>query len=298
MNLGIDFGGTNIKLGMFSEDASVIKFQEQKVAELLPDELLTELLRIIKEFIEDEKFNRGGLAIKGLVDRERGAVINDIGVANYFASVNLRDILEHEFGFPFIIDNDARAYAFGEYKFGAGKGFNSIVVLTLGTGAGCSAVINNRLYYSNDPFSGILGGHLSIDRNGPECPCGSRGCLELYCSATAFKKIVLENHPELKNEAGDVLKTFFKKVEDKIEYQKTLNEFQKNLALGIVNLIHAYGPEAVIIGGGIMNSSEIILPEVLKMVNTMAWTHPRGKVTILPSMLGNKAAAIGAAFLE
>ena len=298
MNLGIDFGGTNIKLGIFSEDAAIIKFHEQKVAELLPDELLTELIRIIKEFVGDVKINRGGLAIKGLVDREKGAVINDIGVANYFASVSLRDILEKEFEFPFIIDNDARAYTYGEYKFGAGRGFSSIVVLTLGTGAGCSAVINNKLYYSNDPFSGILGGHLSIDRNGPECPCGSRGCLESYCSATAFKKIILENHHEMQNESGDIIELFFRNVKGNSEYQKTLHEFQKNLALGVVNLIHAYGPEAVIIGGGIMNSSEIILPEVKKMVNKMAWTHPRGKVKILASLLGNKAAAIGAAFLE
>lgn len=298
MNLGIDFGGTNIKLGLFGEDISIIKFHEQKVAELGSDELLKELINIIRRFIGNEKIKKGGLAIKGLVDKNKGIVINDIGIANYFASINLKDLLEKEFDIPFIIDNDARAYTYGEYKYGAGKGYHSIVVLTLGTGAGCSAVINDKLYYSDDPFSGILGGHISIDRNGPECPCGSRGCLELYCSATAFTKTVSQNHPELNIKSDDILKLFFEKVEGSEDYKNTLKEFQENLALGIVNLIHAYGPQAVIIGGGIMNSSKLILPEVEKIVNKRAWTFPRGKVKILASSLGNKAAAIGAAFLE
>ncbi|MGD8778687.1 MAG: ROK family protein [Ignavibacteria bacterium] len=297
MRLGIDFGGTNLKIGLYDEDANVLAFDEARLKEVFEETGVEKgLLITLKKYFDGYEITKAGLAIKGLVDRKSGRLFNDIGIANVFAGTNMKTLLEKEFGVPFTIENDARAYTYGEYKFGAGKGYESIVVMTLGTGLGCSAVINKELYYSSDPLSGVLGGHISIDRNGPECPCGSRGCLESYCSATAFAKQVKANHPELEKEK-DVLPVFFNNALHNKPYQKTLAEFNENLALGIVNLIHAYGPEAVILGGGVMNSSKQIIPAVQKIVDKRAWTYPKGKVKVLLSELGNKAASIGAAFL-
>ena len=126
---------------------------------------------------------------------------------------------------------------------------------------------------------------------------GFKGCLELYCSATAFTKQVKTVHPEL-SDTDDTLPLFFKAVSLNPAYQKTLSKFNENLAMGVINVIHAYGPEAVIIGGGLMNSSEYIIPPVQEIVDKRAWTYPRGKVKILKSKLGNRAASLGAAFLE
>ena len=297
MRIGIDFGGTNLKVGVFSDNAEVLAFDEILFKEVHQKYGIEKgLINTLHTYFSKYKISSGGLAIKGLVERATGKLINDVGIANEFAGTNLKELLEKEFNIPFLIENDARAYTYGEYKFGAGQGYDSIVVMTLGTGLGCSAVINKELYYSSDPLSGVLGGHISIDRNGPECPCGNKGCLELYCSATAFAKQVKSKHPELTNEE-DVLPVFFNGIDNK-GYQETLNEFQENLAIGIVNVIHAYGPEAVILGGGVMKSHKVIIPGVQKNVDKRAWTYPKGKVKVLPSKLGNKAAALGVAFLK
>lgn len=297
MRLGVDFGGTNLKIGIYNENADEQAFEEIPLKKASEEHGYDEgLFRILQKFFEKYHITRGGLAIKGLVNRETGELINDIGAGNIFANTNLKNLLQKEFGIPFVIENDARAYTYGEYKFGAGIDYDSIVVMTLGTGLGCAAVINKELYYSSDPLGGVLGGHLTIDRNGPECPCGSRGCLESYCSATALKKIIGENHPELK-EKENILEMFFDNSLENKKYNETLKEFHNNLALGIVNVIHAYGPEAVVLGGGVLNSSYKIIPYVQEIVDKRAWTYPKGKVKILKSKLGNRAASIGVAFL-
>ena len=169
--------------------------------------------------------------------------------------------------------------------------------MTLGTGLGCSLIVDEKPYQGCDTLGGLLGGHISIDKNGPECPCGNKGCLELYCSATALTKKVKSLFHEF-NESENILKEFFTAVsKGEKKYMQVLHEFQDNLAIGIVNIVHAYGPDVVVLGGGIMNSADIILPRLIELVHKRAWTFPRRKVKIKVSELGNKAAAIGAAFL-
>ncbi|MBI1938840.1 MAG: ROK family protein [Ignavibacteriales bacterium] len=299
MRIGIDFGGTNVKFGLFEENGTTNKFSVKKLVELKSSNnlLLFNLLEETKKFIGDEKISCGGLSIKGLVNRKTGALINDIGAANEFAGVNLQKIFSEKLSTPFVIDNDARAYAFGEWRFGTGRNFDSVIVMTLGTGVGCAAVIDGKLFGSENPTSGVLGGHISIDRNGDECACGSRGCLELYCSASAFEKKVLNTFPEL-NEKETPLKIFFDESEKNSEYKILLEEFRENLAIGIINIIHAYGIDKIILGGGLMKSHEKIIPGLIEIVRRRAWTVPKGNVEILPAQLEDKAACIGAAFLD
>lgn len=298
MRIGIDFGGTNVKFGLFEEDGTTYRFSIKKVTELRdPDGLLAGLINEASHFAGSEKLSGGGLSIKGLIDRKKGEVINDIGVGNELAGINLKGLLSEKLNTPFVIDNDARSYAFGEWKFGAGKGFNSAIVITLGTGIGCAAVIDGKVFGSESPMSGVLGGHISIDRNGEECPCGSRGCLELYCSASAFERSVLKRFPELKGHVTP-LKVFFDQSESNADYKILADEFRFNLAMGVINVIHAYGIDRVILGGGLMKSHEKIIPGVTEIVRWRAWTVPKGNSVILPAELEDKAACIGAAFLD
>jgi glucokinase len=297
MRIGIDFGGTNIKAGIFSRDGKAVAFREEKLEKFLGSgNLLNNLIEFAKEIVKEYQVVAGGLAIKGMVNTKEGKVVADIGAGNLLAGYNLRDSFSQALGIPFAVDNDARAYAWGEWLFGAGKDTSVMVCMILGTGIGCSVVMRGKPYQGRNSLDGLLGGHISIDRNGPVCSCGNRGCLELYCSATALSKRVREAHPELKQKR-EVLPVFFNLVRQKGgAYQETLYQFQKDLAIGVVNVINAYGPEMVVLGGGIMNSSDIILPKLREMVYGMAWTVPRGKVKIEVSKLGNKAAALGIAF--
>lgn len=297
MRIGIDFGGTNVKVGIFQENGAVISFDEFKVKDLEDvGEFVPSLIDRVTQLAQGHILRGGGLASKGLVDRHQGIVLDDIGAGKSLGGLNIRDAFQNAMNIPFIVDNDARAYAWGEAAFGAGRDYGTIVCMTLGTGLGCALIKEGRPYEGSDPMGGLLGGHISIDRNGPRCSCGNTGCLELYCSATALHKMIKNQHAELLKFA-DPLPLYFNKVADGDQrYQVTFREFQYNLAIGIVNVIHAYGPDVVILGGGLMNSADIIIPGVKEMIGKMSWTYPRGKVAILSSELGNRAAAKGIAF--
>ncbi|RKY57816.1 MAG: hypothetical protein DRP96_09360 [Candidatus Neomarinimicrobiota bacterium] len=296
MRLGIDFGGTNVKFGLFEEDGREIAFRQLTLADLSQNNLLENLVSAAKAFIGDRNVTKGGFAAKGLVNPDTGIWHRDVGERQYFADVNLRDVFTRELGSPFAVDNDARAYAWGEWLFGAGRGSNPMVCMTLGTGIGSALVIDGKPYKGADPAGGLLGGHISIDRNGPVCSCGNRGCLELYCSATALTQRVLNSHADLQG-FEDILIQFFDEIrQGNREYRKTLRSFIDDLAIGIVNVIHAYGPQTVVLGGGVMNSADLILPELIDKVHSMAWTFPRKSVEIKNGELGNRAAALGIAF--
>jgi glucokinase len=298
LRLGIDFGGTNIKTGIFSDDGKPIVFLENKLAEFTNGgDLLTNLIDHVKRISKDYQITSGGMAIKGLVNTETGILEDDIGAGALLAGKDLKDAFGSALQIPFQVDNDARSYAWGEYNFGAGIGSSAMVCMTLGTGVGSAVIAGGKPYYGSDPLGGLLGGHISIDKNGPLCPCGNKGCLELYCSATALTKRVLISHPEFE-EKDNALLEFFKMIEQSDQkYFKTLYEFQDDLAIGIVNAIHAYGPDTVVLGGGVMKSGHLIIPRLTELVHEAAWTFPRKKVQIKISQLGNKAAALGIAFM-
>ena len=297
MRFGMDYGGTNIKTGLFSDDGQVISFIEKELSGFSDQgDLLDNLITHAREFCADYHPDKGGLAIKGLVNTRAGVVEEDIGAGSLLAGKNLREAFGKALNIPFFIENDARAYAWGEWKFGAGKDSKVMVCMTLGTGLGCALVVDSKPYEGSNPLGGTLGGHISIDRNGPECPCGNRGCLELYCSATAFKNRIVKAHPEFEKES-DILLAFFKALNNKnTKYESSLRYFQEDMAIGIVNVIHAYGPDMIVLGGGVMNSSEHILPGLIELVHEMAWTFPRSTVKLCPGKLGNKAATLGVAF--
>ncbi len=299
MRIGIDFGGTNLKTGIFSEDGKLLFFVENKLSEFTESgDLLDNLVAHAKAVSGNYKLTSGGLAIKGLINTDTGVLEDDIGAGALLAGKNLKEAFGEKLNIRFKVENDARAFAWGEYKFGAGQESKAMVCMTLGTGFGCAVIVDGKPFYGSDVLGGLLGGHISIDRNGSECPCGNRGCLELYCSATAFTERVIEAHQELKN-SNNILPEFFEKIKNKEEkYFNTLYAFQDDLAIGIVNAIHAYGPDMVVLGGGVMNSAQIILPRLVELVQKRAWTFPRKKVQINSAQLGNKAATYGVAFLN
>lgn len=299
MRLGIDFGGTNLKVGVFSDDGEEKFFKEGLIKDIRnTDDLLQDILGYAKHIVGDYNLTQGGLAVKGLVNKETGILESDIGLANEFSGINLKNTFGDFFNIPFLIENDARSYAWGEWLYGAGRNSKVMSCLTLGTGFGSALVKDGKPYEGSDSLGGILGGHISIDKNGPECACGNRGCLELYCSATALKERILNEIPGLSKES-DPVKVYFENIRRKKNgSEKVLDDFLDDLAIGIVNVVHAYGPEIVVLGGGVMKSDDIIIPRINKIVSKRAWTVPRGKVSIVKSKLGNRAATLGAAFLN
>ncbi len=296
MRLGLDLGGTNLKMGIFDETGKEWDFRSVPVSEISTQNGLWDgILKTSTEFAAPHSITSLGLSIKGLVASD-GTMCDDIGLAAHFRGLNLKNSLENQFGVPSKVVNDARAYSWGEYKFGAGKGSQIMICLTLGTGVGCAIVSDGKPWFGADPTGGILGGHISIDRNGPECPCGNRGCLEGYCSAPALRNRILHAHQNLASEK-DVLTAFFSKIrQGEQTYKALLEEWSTDLALGIVSLVHTCGADCVVIGGGVAESADVFLPFVQRIVHQRAWTYPRGITRIESAVLSNRAATLGAAF--
>lgn len=295
MRFGMDYGGTNVKAGLFTEAGEAVVFEQTPLRHYTEGDLLANLVAHARRLAEGHDVSTGGLAIKGLVDPVLGGVAEDIGEGERLAGRDLRAAFSDALGIPFAVENDARAYAWGEWRFGAGQGAEVLACLTLGTGVGCAVVAHGRPYTGADALGGILGGHVSIDRHGPECPCGNRGCLELFCSATALAARAAAAHPSL--DGADPLPAFFDALRDGHDaYRPTLDAYLDDLALGVVNVVHAYGPACVVLGGGVMTSADLLLPGLTDRVHARAWTVPRRRVEVVAAALGNRAAALGAAF--
>ena len=299
MRLAIDFGGTNLKLGLVDTDASFVDSSEIALENLSPGkEFIAALLESIDHFLAGRQPELVAMASKGGVDIPNALVASDIGAGRYLMGINLRKKFESHYNIPFILDNDARAYALGEYNFGAGKGAKTLVCITLGTGVGSALLQNGKAYYCDDPVGGLLGGHLSIDRNGIPCNCGNRGCLERYVSASALHEIINKKFPELMGTDQDPIAGFFEQANREVDgpLRQELNLFIENLSIGLVNIIHAYGTDTIVIGGGVAKSADKYLPAVRKRVTEMAWTTLDGGVKIKPATLASKAALLGMAF--
>ena len=123
MRIGIEFGGTHIKMGIVSDDGIVVRYNEKKLADLTDSEgIVQSLKQAVYDFIGDENIEKGGISAKGLVDTDKGQVIDDVGAGRLLIGVPLCEIFSKKYNVPFQMDNDARCYAWGEWKFGQGKG--------------------------------------------------------------------------------------------------------------------------------------------------------------------------------
>ncbi len=211
--------------------------------------------------------------------------------------IDLRKWARGEFGLDLVIENDARAALVGEWQAGAGKGWDDLVGITLGTGLGTAAIMNGQLVRGKHGQAGVLGGHFTVQSGGRLCTCGNRGCAEAESSTSVLQQIVCE-HPGFSNSRLRGL--------DRIDYAGLfrLAREQDSCAMEIrsrtigvwaamvVNLVHAYDPERVIIGGGVMAGAEDFFADLVELVRALAHT-PWGTVEIVPAQLGDDAALIG-----
>ena len=187
--IGVDLGGTNIGCGVVDENYKIIgRFNKKTSKEKISKKIVFDMFESIRLAIEDAKINMSqidycGFGMPGWVDKERGIAIEATNL--FIDNVQLVEIAQKELGVKCGIENDANAAALGEYVAGAGKGSRSFIVITLGTGIGGGIIIEGKLFGGINYAAGELG-HMVIDRNGVECPCGRKGCYEKYASVNAL----------------------------------------------------------------------------------------------------------------
>ena len=309
--IGIDLGGTKIAAGVTDEEGRILAKAESATLAGRPyqevvRDMAASALRAMEEAgctIED--IQAVGIGIPGIAENKTGTVIFCTNLG--WHDVPLRAELSQYLNKPIYIDNDATVAGFAESVAGVSRGADSSVFITLGTGVGGGIVLGGK------PWAGAHGvaseiGHITMVIDGIPCTCGKSGCLERYCSATALIRMGQEaavKHPDsqIAREAGqDPSKINGKLVIDCAKAGdptalQVFDEYTRNLALAVNNVISFLDPEIVVLGGGISNAGEFLLDAVKRRIPgfLMFKTMPYPRVEL--AVLGNQAGIIGAAML-
>jgi glucokinase len=295
--IGIDLGGTNLRVALVTRDGEIIR----KKTEPTFERVLDSLLRLSDSFFSEDIAGIG-LGVAGLVDRKGGKIVISPNIPA-LEGINFVKELREKFKVPVFIENDANAAAFGEKWIGTGKEFSDFVLFTLGTGIGGGIIKNNKLL---DVAAEI--GHMTINADGEKCHCGNSGCLEAYASARAIlSKVVsaLEKGREsmLKQFCGgnfyrltavDIYRTA---LEGDSLSREVLKESGRHLGIGIANIINVISPEAIILAGGLAGAWDIYIQEAIKEASKRAFKELFDSLKIIPSSLGDEAGVIGSAGL-
>jgi glucokinase len=238
------------------------------------------------------------LTVPSLVDFKQARIASTNDKYADAASLDLHGWCDKHFGLPLAIENDARAALRGEHFCGAAEGFSDVLMLTLGTGIGSALFIEGRPYQTRHLQGGNLGGHIPVSIHGRKCTCGAIGCMEAEASSWSLPAIVA-NWKGVESSALNGLPSIgFRELFQCVDAgdaiaQKIADHCIHVWSVGTVGLIHAYGPEHIVFGGGVMSRADQILPAIISYVNQHAWT-PSGTVSIVPAKLGNYAALHGA----
>ncbi len=310
--IGIDMGGTNLKAGMVDPGGGAVTCEltaptfsyegPQAVMERIGD-LVLQVIAASGQPKSD--FGGVGIGLPGVLDLEKGLTLFLPNLPGTWPNVPIRDTISHHTGLPVSILNDVRAITFGEWRFGAGRGAETMACFAIGTGVGGGLVINGKLHLGIGGTAGELG-HISIDLNGPLCGCGNRGCLEVYASGPAIAgagiKAVVQG---LTTALRDLSNGDLNKITAALVYKAALQGdaiareiYEKaGNAIGVAaaNVCVSIGPRRIVIGGGVAGAGDLLLEPIRKALRERVHVMPVEQVEVVLSALGDKAGVTGAA---
>ena len=308
--LGIDLGGTNVAAAVVDREGTILGKVSLPTpragAEAVADQMAAAARAAAeKAGVPLEQVESVGIGSPGTIEPEQG-LIRFWSNLN-FVDVPLGGLMEARLHKKIYLENDANAAALGEYAAGAGKGSQSMVAITLGTGVGGGAVLNGKLYTGFN-YAGMEVGHFVIEYGGRLCTCGRRGCFEAYCSATALIKRareVMEEHPDslLWQLAGslegvDGRTPFDAAAQGDAAAGKVIDEYVNYLGCGVASLVNIFQPEVFCIGGGPSAQGETLMAPVRYILNREDYARNSVRRTrLVRAALGNDAGIIGAALL-
>jgi glucokinase len=304
--LVLDLGGTQFRLALANRDGKLLS---RYAASTYAAESQRRLIERINNAIGDLTSGIGleqvlgmGVAAAGLLNPWTGVLLSSPNLPK-LRNVPLKALLEREIEAPVWLANDASIAALGEHRFGAGRGFSHLVYITVSTGIGGGVVIDNGLFLGSQGYAAEIG-HMVIDPDGPRCACGNTGCLEALASGSAIARMASEELSRGKASIitslaeGDLSQVTAKMVARAAQSGDPLaleimDRAGTSLGIGVVNLLHLFDPELVIIGGGVSNAGELILAPVRRVIAERAMTGFRG-AKVVTSALGDDSGLLGA----
>ncbi|WP_246187924.1 ROK family protein [Paenibacillus tengchongensis] len=309
--IGIDLGGTNIKAGLYTEAYSpVAELSIPTEAAEGPEHVLARIRQAVGLLLEQsgagvQEIRCMGLGIPGLLDPDTGMSHFSPNFPGW-EEVQVVHEMNRHYPFPAYIDNDVRVNLYGEWQFGAGRGADNLVLLTLGTGLGSGIIHNGKVLYGTTFSAGEIG-HMNMYHSGRPCRCGSSGCLGRYVSAVGmtvtFKEKLAAGRESIIKEwtRGDEQAITAKLISEAYDAGDALavevmEETGTLLGFGLANVINLLNPQLIVIGGGMAAAGERLLRSVRETVNGHALKLSGGACRIVQAELGGRAGTVGAAY--
>ena len=301
--VGVDVGGTKIAAGVVSPEGGVLA-EARYPTPHSPGELVETIVRVIKEVSDGHETGGVCLAVPGLILAQENKVIFSPNL-RAVEGIPLKDRIEPEIGVPLVIENDANAAAWGEFRFGSGSEVDHLVFLTLGTGIGGGVISHGVLLRGAQGSGGELG-HVTVDATGPRCACGNRGCLEALASGTAIGRRAREAAVENPESALGRIASRRKVLgEDVTELARDGDEtaisvLEKTgtwLGIGLAGFVNVFNPEVAAVGGGVMEAGDLILASARREIRLRARPPSRDLVEVQVATLGPESGVLGAAAL-
>lgn len=309
--VGIDIGGTSIKgavvnsygkvLTRFAMDVDKTANGEKEV-----NRFCDLMINSLKEYDSSLKLEGIGIGMPGILDMDKGIVVSSPNLPNW-NGLHICSLISKRMSLPVYLNNDANVAALAEARFGSGKEYNDLIMLTLGTGVGGGIVINNKLYDGHLHMGAELG-HMVIRVNGEKCGCGRRGCFEAYASATA---LIRESKKEMNKSPDSLMHQIAKekgKINGKVVFEaskqgdkaaiRVMKRYVCYLSEGILNYCNIFRPEVVVLSGGVANEGDYLLDQVRKYLKSHKYgMNGSPKVELKVASLGYDSGKIGAACL-
>lgn len=302
--IGIDIGGTKIRMGLVRSDGEVLQqftlptmAAEKRVMEQV-FQGIDKMLSDCKEHHPDMRLDGIGIGSAGQIDFSSGNVHYANDLIPGYTGTPIKELVSKRYELPVHVDNDVNVLALAEAVFGAGRKARNIVCLALGTGVGGAIIMDGVLVHGSRGGAGEIG-HLSVDRHGPRCICGNVGCLELYASGTGIAHRYREKKEasglSLTGSEGSTVDVVARWMDGEPEAIEVMGEAIATLGSAITSLIHVLNPEVIVIGGGIAGLGEPLFAPLREYVANQAMPSMSDVASIVPAELGESSNMVGAA---
>jgi len=308
--LALDLGGTKIiTAAVLSTGEIVSRKYSLTLADEGPWPIINRLSSAVAETMAQAKLKTSdiagiGIAAAGIIDTKEGIVTTSPNLPGW-RDVPLRDIIAERLGLTTYLINDASAAALGEHRFGAGRGVDNLIYLTVSTGIGGGIIIDGELYLGADGCAGEIG-HMIIETHGPQCNCGKFGCLEALASGSAMTKESVRRLNQ--GEKSSIIRLVDGRLESITAETVSLAARKGDslacdivaraatyLGIGLANLVNIFNPELIVIGGGVSKMGNMLLAPARKAIREIAFKLPARTARIVRARLGSNAGIIGAA---
>jgi glucokinase len=308
--IGIDLGGTKISTALVNSKGGIIARNYRKTQAVEgPDAVIERILDaacqvMTKADVESSQVAAAGICAPGPLDIAAGVVVSPPNLPRW-DRVPLRQLIVDALNIPVFLEKDANAAAMGEHRFGAGRGTQHMIYVTVSTGIGSGLILDGKLYHGATSMAGEIG-HTTIVPNGPRCGCGNYGCLEALASGTAIarqaRERVAQGTPTLIADLaeGDPERITARLVtqaanQGDAEARQIIAEAMTYLGIGMANLVNLFNPQIIIIGGGLANIGDALFESVWHVVEQRAFRAAAETVRIVPAKLGDDVGVLGAA---